>query len=757
MSDLPTDLPSGLTGRDLRREASLRPGGASFPVLPRRFLPLVHGVARALIPEDPSAAARVAEAAFEALALRARSLPRSVPLATWLWRSAAFAAAAERRRLGLPTRIADPEGRLVAEVIRRVSRLPRARRDAVLAEVVLGESPAGSARFVRRRRRACERGVAKVERRYRRGAARLAARSGPSEGRVPLPATARDLLAALPSPAPVELGEALADPGRHWPASVGNRPLVRSIVGGWRRVLVGRIVRRVAQAVFGVVLTLVLLGATLAYCGRQGYLSLFLLRLGQGGLAKEFPGLTEPARPWSDVTEAPTPSTAAELYALTNIWPARLRLTPAQWKAVQPVPVPVAFGGGEGPFPLRNPKASRSGLAGVMGLDFHWSEGEFEFAGQRFEKVGVRYRGNGTFVNSLHGPKQSFKVDVARPDKSRRFAGITTLNFVNAIPDFSYLKDALSQQVFRELGAVAPRTAYAYLTVDVPGTFDNRPLGLYVLVENIDAQFAQDRFGSRDVPIFKPVTYDLFGDWGPDWKAYEAIYDLKTKATPEQCARVVELAQLTAHADDAEFARRLPEFLDLEEYAAFVAGHVLLASYDGYLSNGQNFYLYLDPGSNRFGFIPWDQDHGWGEFGYVGTAESREQASLWRPLAGKNRFLERVLQVDAFREVYRRKIERALEGPFTVERLYPAIDALAARIRPAVAAESAFRLARFETAISTNWVSGPRDGNQREGAAEGPKAPAHQLKRFLTARIQSVRDQLAGRSEGRTVGNFGGE
>jgi len=37
--------------------------------------------------------------------------------------------------------------------------------------------------------------------------------------------------------------------------------------------------------------------------------------------------------------------------------------------------------------------------------------------------------------------------------KKQEIGGISTLNFVNSIPDFSYLKDALAEKLFRDLGA----------------------------------------------------------------------------------------------------------------------------------------------------------------------------------------------------------------------------------------------------------------------------------------------------------------
>ena len=101
--------------------------------------------------------------------------------------------------------------------------------------------------------------------------------------------------------------------------------------------------------------------------------------------------------------------------------------------------------------------------------------------------------------------------------------------------------------------------------------------------------FAKDRFGSKEVPIFKPVTYELFQELGSEWNDYAVIYDLKTEATPEQLQRIVEFARFVTQASDEDFAKRLGEYLDLEEFAGFVAGHVLLSSYDGFFHKWSEF------------------------------------------------------------------------------------------------------------------------------------------------------------------------
>jgi hypothetical protein len=70
-------------------------------------------------------------------------------------------------------------------------------------------------------------------------------------------------------------------------------------------------------------------------------------------------------------------------------------------------------------------------------------------------------------------------------------------------------------------------------------------------------------------------------------------------------------------------------------------------------------------------------------------------------------------------------------------------DELAQLVREPVAAESEFRLRKFEDALSDK---------AREGApgkkGQGANRPAHQLKRFVDRRAVAVREQLDGRSNG---------
>jgi hypothetical protein len=92
------------------------------------------------------------------------------------------------------------------------------------------------------------------------------------------------------------------------------------------------------------------------------------------------------------------------------------------------------------------------------------------------------------------------------------------------------------------------------------------------------------------------------------------------------------------------------------------------------------------------------------------------------------------MAVSDFRERYRKELERQLQTVFVPERLVKRIDEMAAFVRPYLEGESERRLRRFERAAS--------DDSRDHG---------YSLKKFIVAREKSVRDQLAGRAEGKQI------
>jgi DNA-directed RNA polymerase specialized sigma24 family protein len=705
---------------------------------------------------DAAIAETVTAAVFLVFSRRARKLSKRTILAGWLFGITKLACRKYSRKqpkarrswwprlFRRPDEIAS-ERLLGDELDGALDRLPTRERDAVLLKCFLqGEWPAVAASLrcsEKRARRRAERGWTNLLRILEQRGVKVEpaalANLFAAEGSAGLwkDGTSGELFASCAA--------ALANAGRTSPVVVGRRVLWILAWKRWRR-----------RVVFGVPLLFL---SSFAALGTLYYLDSLsghsrsiaaLLVWSAKHEAKTVPGLAQPARVWPQDRNAPRLAAASvrsplDIYQKTNIWLACLTFTPEQWRALEPEwigPLPNFFQP-DGTVLLRHPEAQRSGLAGVLGYDFHWTRAALEFGGRSFTNVAVRYKGNGTYLGSLYGDKRAFKVDLNKFAKGQVLGGTDELNFNNLVNDHSCMSDALAYEFFRDAGVPAPHTAYAYLSLTVSNHQHRKPLGLYVLVETVDKNFMEEWLGSPLAPLFKPVTYDLFRYLGNDWAAYEGIYDLKTKATAAQRQRLIQFARLLTSGTDSEFAEQLGGFLDIDAFARFLAGQVLLSNYDSLLSTGQNYYLYLDPASNKFGFIPWDLDLAWGGFFLLGSTRDRELASIWHPWVGENRFLERVMPVESFRTAYRVHLEDFLARLFTSSRLHARVHELAEVLRGPIGAESDFRRGKFEEALAERRL-------QQTGDYGSHNRPAHDIKRFIVNRARSVREQLDGTSEG---------
>ena len=439
--------------------------------------------------------------------------------------------------------------------------------------------------------------------------------------------------------------------------------------------------------------------------------------------------------------------------------------------------------GPAGPSPLA--RGNRNG--------FNYVHADLDFEGWRFQTVSVRYKGNNTYMTSRDSLKRPLKLELNRGFKGRRLGGVTTLNLHNNVNDPGGMNEPLSYRLFRDAGVPAGRTAYAKVYLTVPGQYTNHYVGVYSIVENVDNNYTRSRFGTKRGALFKPVTRQVFEDMGDNWSAYQQAYVPKTPVFDHETKRVIEFSKLVSHASDREFAARLEEYLDLDEFARFMAVTVWLSNMDSILSMGQNFYVYLHPKTQQFQFLPWDFDHSFGQFPMAGSTDDLEHLSILQPWSGQVLFLERVFKVDKFKRLYLARMKEFSGTIFNPQRIQRQVDELAPVLRPAVKEESAQLLARFDRVVAGEAIvgggfggpppgAGRAAGDQRraqsrggtnENASESPfRGPGgagrrfggpgggfgqtmKPIKTFVAVRAQSVNDQLAGKAEGAVLSRSG--
>ncbi|MEM9490798.1 MAG: CotH kinase family protein [Myxococcota bacterium] len=233
------------------------------------------------------------------------------------------------------------------------------------------------------------------------------------------------------------------------------------------------------------------------------------------------------------------------------------------------------------------------------------------FEDERYDYAAVRFKGSYDSLQSCFDgdvqicPKLSIKVSFNEYVKGR-FAGLRKLVFNSAVRDPTFMHEVVGYWMFREMGIAAPRASHAQLTVN------GEPQGVFVLVEQVDKEFVQDRWDRDQGNLYKEV-------W-PAWDSEQPYIDaLRTNREMPDVSDMLALQALIDETDDDSFAADVADILDLSQVARLLAVDQAIANVDGpsrfYCHDypdwetclNHNFYWYKENGGELH-LIPWDLD-----------------------------------------------------------------------------------------------------------------------------------------------------
>jgi spore coat protein H len=465
----------------------------------------------------------------------------------------------------------------------------------------------------------------------------------------------------------------------------------------------------------------------------------------------------------------PATASAEVFFGATNLYTFHLTIAPEQWAIMEEFDQPKdnaarapgdVFGpGGFRPgFPARGgnrPGIGPGGNGPMMGLEFKKGTASLEFEGQPWGAIRVRFKGNSSFNFARDSLKRSLKLDFNDLEKGRAFFGLTKLNLNNNAMDPSQLREALAYDIFCKGGLPAGRTAFAKVFITIPGRYAKSYTGLYTVVEQVDERFLKARFGTKEGLLMKPERVPGLPYFGEDWTAYTNRMQPKTGATTNDTRRFIEFVKCLNQTGRPSQGM-ISDFMDVDEYLCFLALQSLLSNLDSPLMTGHNYYLWLHPATRKFIWIPWDLNEAFGGFLAGGTPSEQMNLSVDHPFTSVNRLAERLMETPGIKDRYHAIVRGLLATNFNTTRLFPLIDAMATAIRPALTNDPTVSLAQFDAALSTFNPSETVGQNSaggldfRRGGPGGMRRPRAPLKAFLTQRVESVRLQLEGKSEGHT-------
>jgi spore coat protein H len=239
------------------------------------------------------------------------------------------------------------------------------------------------------------------------------------------------------------------------------------------------------------------------------------------------------------------------------------------------------------------------------------------YGDKTWTKVAMRYKGNSSLVtaSASNNGKVPFRLDLnrfAKADPStadQRLYGFEKLTFSSNFADDSQLREVLGNEIFRDRGVPAPRSAFYRIFVDVGSGPEY--WGLYTMVEDpSDGAMLDSQLAGRSSNLYKPDGP------GADWTKFDREGFGKKTNESEGDFKDVEAAIAALHApadNPAQWRAKLESTFDVDMFLRWLAVNTAIQNWDTYGAMAHNYYLYGDPKRNgRLQWIPWDNNMSFG-------------------------------------------------------------------------------------------------------------------------------------------------
>lgn len=286
--------------------------------------------------------------------------------------------------------------------------------------------------------------------------------------------------------------------------------------------------------------------------------------------------------------------------------------------------------------------------------------------------VAIRPRGN----TSRTATKKSWKIKFNEFVPGREVHGIEKLNLNGHQNDPSVVRGKLAWDIYNAFGVPSPRAAMTRLVINDGSLVDD----VYVNAEQIDDEFLDAWFGDDTGNLYqcsyKGQRADLRFVPPGDAATYAALgnltYELEEDSGADQHADLAEFIEFVEFSTDAVFAAEIVQRFSVDNFLRSLAVDCVNGHWDNLWYGANNFFLYANPDTGRFEYIPYDLDNTYG-IDFFSTDWATRPAETFgdggfgwdfaSPFGGgaEPPLVRRILAIDAYRDQYFRYI-RELVG-----------------------------------------------------------------------------------------------
>ena len=325
--------------------------------------------------------------------------------------------------------------------------------------------------------------------------------------------------------------------------------------------------------------------------------------------------------------------------------------------------------------------------------------------GVTFPNVGLRKKG---FLGSLSTTRPSLKIKLNHTDKDAEIEGLTNLTLNNNKQDISLMSQFMGYALFNAAGSPAPRCAYAKVAVNGVN------LGVYSHVETVRKSFLRRAFGTDDGTLYEGPYVDFYEGW-------LGSFERKTGKDAPGREKIQQLIEILK-GDGKNIEESIGELVDLDAFYTFWAIEGLLGFWDGYSGNNNNFFIYLNPTTDKFHFLPWGADSL-----FVKRSKLEHHNNARAPISVKTQGLlpHKLYQQKSSRERYAKAMMGILENHWDDAKLLAEVDRIDAMVKPHVVDVQRFF------------------GDKNKGKTYSRATALEETRRFIRERRADITEEIA--------------
>jgi len=342
---------------------------------------------------------------------------------------------------------------------------------------------------------------------------------------------------------------------------------------------------------------------------------------------------------------------------------------PEGMQGFQP-PAGRGFQGGQPPEGFESPQGAEEGLGGMQ-------PGGFQFGG-----------GMGREPISEELVKIPFMIKFDEYVDGQTYQGYTAIAIRNygTSYDEAMLQEPISNFAANLAGLPATETVFTGFSLNDEGE------RLYVVSELVDETYLAKHFPGTLGVLYKADVGASLSYAGEEPSSYANSFSQETRVNDADMKPLIDFMRFLDEADDATFEAELPQRLDVDAFANYLAINAMLVNTDSMLGMNNNYYLYYDEQAGKMTVLLWDTNESLSKLG-GNVSYSLDLNNLQAGFGGgggmgrgggigggSNTLLARFIANDTFRVLYQQKLQAVYDAVFVNDALVEKADEYAALV-----------------------------------------------------------------------------